>query len=121
MNAQEGLRTALYGVGLGGLVSGASVQAQEVRVDELPGRAHVVSVELGEDEARLSVDLLTNGAPGVSLSVDLFEDSLAVGLAAALQGFAATVRVMPGAAVLVLFVDPGGETAASAQLTFPLP
>jgi hypothetical protein len=57
----------------------------------------------------------------VSLRVELFEDVVAVGVAAALEGFAATIRVAGGAPELAIAIGPAGETQATAQLAFALP
>jgi hypothetical protein len=53
--------------------------------------------------------------------VELFEDVVAVGVAAALEGFAATIRVAGGAPELAIAIGPAGETQATAQLAFALP
>jgi hypothetical protein len=123
METQLLVTTALGGLGLGLVGLAAPAEAQEVGLTEvgpLP-RAHVLSVALGDDDTLFAVDLLASGQPGVSLRVELFEDVVAVGVAAALEGFAATIRVAGGAPELAIAIGPAGETQATAQLAFALP
>lgn len=122
MATQLLVATALGGLGLGLVGLAAPAEAQEVGLTEigpLP-RAHVVSLPL-EDDTLFAVDVLATGEPALSLRVELFEDAVAVGVAAALEGFSATIRVAGGAPELALAIGPGGETRATAQLAFALP
>jgi hypothetical protein len=121
MDTQLVVATALTGLGIA-----ARADAQEVGLTEvgpLP-RAHVLSMPLDEDDARLAFDVVVDGSAGVSLAVQVFEDTLALEIAAALQGFAATLRLTPTtllAPELALTIGPAGETQATARLAFMLP
>jgi hypothetical protein len=131
METRRIVTTALGGLGLGGLGLGGlglvglagRAEAQEVAPADLGPlpRAHVVSLPFGDDDTLFALDLLATGEPAVSLRVELFEDTVAVDLAAALAGFAATVRVASGAPELAIAIGPGGEARATAQLAFVWP